>query len=1000
MQKYHLRNNFIGWALFLVAAIVYLLTAEPSASWWDCGEYIATTYKLQVGHPPGAPTFQLIGRLFSFFAGGDVTKVAYMVNASSAISSAFTILFLFWSITLLAKKLVSRSGEMTATKMWGVFASGAIGALAYAFSDTFWFSAVEGEVYAMSSFFTAITFWAILKWEEQADQKHSVRWLILISFLIGLAIGVHLLNLLAIPAIVYVYYFKKYPKITKRGFLIAGAISIAILVGILYIIVPGIVVLVGGFEVFFVNSLSLPFNSGTLFFFLLLFACIVFGIVWSVKKNKQVLNASILALLFILIGYSTFFTLVIRSNANTPINNNTPKDAVAMRAYLGREQYGSTPLFYGPYYTAVNYKSTKEGYTKYVRGEDKYIEKSRSIEYVYDDKDCTVFPRMHSNRDERHIAHYKYWTGIKGNRKPTFSENLKFFFRYQVNFMYWRYFMWNFAGRQNDVQSQYFNDNGTRDYMHGNWISGIKFIDEMRLGPQGDLPDDLKNNNARNTFYFLPLILGLIGLIYHFKKSKKDTFVVFLLFFMTGLAIIIYLNQSPLQVRERDYAYAGSFYAFAIWIGLGVMGLTELLSKKLSYAKSLMIIFPITLLSVPVLMAQQGWDDHDRSNRTPARDFARNYLNSCENEAILITMADNDTFPLWFVQDVEGVRTDVRVMCYTLAGMHWHVEQMYNKIYESPKIEFTLPEEVYGIGWDFYAVQKNNQYIELKDFLEAVKKDTSILRKVGHNARLLPANKFKITLDKQNLVSKNIITEQTAQEIPDEIRWEITKNTITRSDLMLLDMIATSGFERPIHMINPYGIHDVFPVVNEYTQKIGDVYTLLPFKPEKKINTQRTYDNYIEPEWTWGNLNSPTVYVENPESMRQAGIQRYQFVLLAEELIKEGKTDEAKTILDLGLAYFPLDKIPMSATYSMYGPSLYAESYYQLGETEKAEELFLAIADYSRQYLRYYAQLKKKRARDVQEQDLEQYVRTWNYLGYIAKQYNLTKLKQELERPI
>ena len=442
MKRYHLLNNVIGLAVFLVAAIVFLLTAEPTTSWWDCGEYITTAYKLEVGHPPGAPTFQLIGRIFSLFAGGDVEKVAYMVNASSAISSALTILFLFWAITLLAKKIVIKAGEMTSAKMWTIFASGVVGALAYTFSDTFWFSAVEGEVYAMSSFFTAITFWAVLKWEEQAEQKHSLRWLILITFLIGLAIGVHLLNLLAIPAVVYVYYFKKYPKVTRKGVILAGILSIVLLAVILFVIIPGIVILAGGFEVFAVNSLSMPFNTGTIIFFLLLIAAIVFGIIWSKKKEKPVLNASILALLFLLIGYSTFFILVIRANANTPINENEPKDAVALRAYLGREQYGSTPLFYGQYYTA-RLADVKEGYTKYIKGTDektgksKYIPAAKTDKYIFDDENSTIFPRMYSSDSDRnHVEFYKLWTGIKGDRTPTFGENLKFFFRYQVNFMY------------------------------------------------------------------------------------------------------------------------------------------------------------------------------------------------------------------------------------------------------------------------------------------------------------------------------------------------------------------------------------------------------------------------------------------------------------------------------------------------------------------------------------------------------------------------------------
>ncbi|MDR0790822.1 MAG: DUF2723 domain-containing protein, partial [Bacteroidales bacterium] len=588
MKKYNLTNKLLGWGVFLVASVVFLLTAEPTASWWDCGEYIATTAKLEVGHPPGAPTFQIIGRIFAMFA-MDKTQIAYTVNAMSAISSGLTIMFLFWSITMLARKFIKKGEQMTTAQMIAIFGSGLVGSLAYAFSDTFWYSAVEGEVYAMSSFFTAVTFWAILKWESQADDKHNLRWLILIAFLIGTTIGVHLLNLLTIPAIVYVYYYKKF-KTTKKGLFWAGVLSVVIVGLVMYFIIPGIIKTASKFEIFFVNSMGMPFNSGTVVFFVLLIGLIVWGLLYSKKKQKPVFNTIVLSFAFFLIGYSTFATIIIRANSNTPINENAPQDAISLLSYFNRDQYGSSPLFYGNYYNAP-VTGTKKGSNKYIKdtANNQYIPVRQQGEYEFNNDYCTIFPRMYSKDSSRpHEAWYKLFTGINGDRKPTFGENLTYFFRYQVNHMYWRYFMWNFAGKQNDIQNYGLNyegnnpespSNGTKDVLHGNWITGIDFIDAMRLGPQSNMPPDLANNKAKNRLFCLPLLLGVAGLIFHIKRRKKDAFVVFLLFFMTGLAIVIYLNQPPTQPRERDYAYAGSFYAFAIWIGLGVYGLYEWLRK-------------------------------------------------------------------------------------------------------------------------------------------------------------------------------------------------------------------------------------------------------------------------------------------------------------------------------------------------------------------------------------------------------------------------------------
>ena len=989
MKKYHLTNNIIGWIIGIIACTVYIMTAEPTASWWDCGEYIATANKLQVGHPPGAPTFQLIGRLFSMFSSPE--NVAFAVNVMSAICSGLSIMFLFWTITLLGKKITGLKPEELSLKdgkVWAVFASGIVGSLAYCFSDTFWFSAVEGEVYAMSSFFTAVVFWAILKWEEQADQPHSLRWLIFIVFLIGVAIGVHLLNLLAIPAIVYVYYFKKWDRTTVKGFILAGIISVALLAVILFFIIPYVVNIAGWFEVAFVNGIGLPFNSGTIFFFVLLAALIVFGLWWSVKKAKPVLNAVILAFLFLLIGYSTFFVLVIRANSNTPLNENAPKDAVALRAYLGREQYGSTPLFSGQYFTAVPI-GIDEGYTKYIRGEKEYVPVAKAVEYEYDKENCGFFPRMYSNDEGRqHPLYYRYWSETPGNRKPNFVENMRYFFRYQCNFMYWRYFMWNFVGRQNDIQGHYFNSDGSRDYINGNWISGISFLDEIRLGPQKNLPDHLANNKARNTYYFLPLLLGICGLIYHFRKNRKDTFIVFLLFFMTGLAIVVYLNQPPQQPRERDYAYAASFYAFAIWIGLGVMAISDWLSKLLKNSKvAVAVTFLVTLFCVPVLMANQNWDDHDRSKKYAAKDFADNYLKNLKPNSVIISFGDNDTFPLWYTQEVEGTRSDVRILNYTLAGMYWYVEQLFNKIYDSDALPFTLSKDFYRMGHDNAILRANGaEYIEVSELFRVMNENKDRFYQVsqmGDEILVIPTKRFKITLDKPALVAQGVITQEVADVIPNEICWEIKKDQLYRHELMMLDILGTNKFMRNIYLMNPSYIKSVFPMASEYTIQDGLVHRLLPHPNFiSKTDIDATYNYYVkgtgDGELKWGNMADPSVYVD-PVSLNMGVVQRQTWVLFAQELIEKGEVEKAKKILALGDKYFPKENFPHDRFCTFF-----IDVYNKIGDHDKAIEYFDDIYEYYMQDFKYYTQFKGKKASGVRG-ELEGSVQMLYVLSDIAR---------------
>lgn len=1018
MKKYHLMNNIIGWIVCIVACTVYILTAEATASWWDCGEYIATAMKLQVGHPPGAPSFQLIGRMFSMFSSPE--NAAHAVNVMSAVCSGCTILFLFWGITLLGKHLLPdpKNPDIKDWRTWGVFAAGIVGALAYTFSDTFWFSAVEGEVYAMSSFFTAVVFWAILKWEEQADDPHSLRWLVLVCLLVGIAIGVHLLNLLTVPAIVYVVYFRKWSKTTLKGFVLSGVLSVVLLGLILWGIIPGIVNVDSAFDVFFVNTLGLPFNSGTIFFFVVLIAAIVWGLWFTSprKRNKPIANAAILGFLMLVVGYSTFFVLVIRANTNTPLNENAPKDAVAMRAYLGREQYGDTPLFYGQYYTAGDPVDAERGYTKYVRGKDangkdRYVAASYQQKFVYREAHCGPFPRMYSNDQERrHPQFYEYWAGkCRGDQKPSSAQNLKYFNGYQMGWMYWRYFMWNFAGRQNDIQGHYFNDDGTRDYFNGNWICGIKAIDEARLGPQDNLPDHAANNKARNVYYLLPFLLGLLGLVYHWNKNRKDAFIVFIMFFMTGIAIGIYLNMPPRQPRERDYAFVGSFSFFAIWIGLGVMALadwlTKLVKKEKLYKVIMPVVFVLCMAGVPCLMASQNWDDHDRSQKYAARDFAENYLGSVAENGILITFGDNDTFPLWYAQEVEGFRTDVRILNYTLSGMHWYVEQLYNKLYDSDPVAFTLPKEYYGLGQDVIFLQdRTDDFFEVSDVLKLLRDYPEQFTQYdnrGESVIVLPTTHFKITLDIPSLVSKGIIPAAIADQVSPVIQWQIGKNTLYRHELMILDILGTNKFEREINIMNPGYIQRVFGPVRDYCVQSGMNYKLLPYPAQQGQSAyfdvrdnHFTLQSFTEDSYTyflegykdkdgvrhplrWGNLNAD-IYVD-PVSQNMAVVQRQTYAVAARELFYKGDTARARRMMELSEEFFP----EKNFAYDKYSTML-IDLYYDLFGKEKATAIWDAIFKYYSQDYTYYSQYRRTSKSNGAAGQLHESVQILYTLGRIA----------------
>ncbi len=950
MNSYKKINNILGWIVFAIASAVYIITSEPTMSFWDCGEYISTAFKLEVGHPPGAPLFQMIGRFFSLFAFGDVTLVARMVNTMSALSSGFTILFLFWTITLITKKIIVKSGEITRDNLWIIMGAGLVGSLAYTFTDSFWFSAVEGEVYAMSSFFTAIVVWAIFKWEEQSEEKHAYRYLILIAYLVGLSIGVHLLNLLAIPAITFVYYFKKYPNPTWKGVVVTLILSVLILAFVMYLIIPWILKLAGLFELFFVNSLRLPFNTGTIIYFALIIGFVIWGLIYTRKKSKPVWNTVILSFSFIVIGYSSFLMLVIRSNANPPIDENNPENAMYLLAYMNREQYGDWPLLTGQYYNAP-IVDREDGNPVYAKDDKsgKYIvtDKREKVIPVYDKRFTTIFPRMWDQTESRFAAEYIRWGNVKGvpvevningetetRNVPTFGENLTFFWNYQFVHMYYRYFMWNFAGRQNDIQ-------GMGNKLEGNWKSGIGFIDRMRLGP--DAPPSARTNKADNSFYFLPLLLGLIGIYFTIKKDKQSAWVIFLLFFMTGLAIVLYLNQHSPQPRERDYAYAGSFYAFAIWIGLAIPQLVDWIGKVLSKRIALVIAM-VAGVSVVTLMAQQGWDDHDRSGRYTALAIAENYLNSCAPNAILFTNGDNDTFPLWYAQEVEGVRTDVRVINLSLLNTEWFIDQMKRKAYLSDPVPFSLTKDKYRQGnhdvtYLFEDEALKNTYVDVKALFGIIAQDDSRLKmntsQVG-TIDYFPTKKFMVTYDSASLVASGAITPQMMNRL-DTIRWEYKGQAIEKANLMILDLLATNNWKRPVYFVSTTGA-DTYIGLDNYLHLEGLAYRLLPVKAVSsdqqtgQVNTDVMYDNVMN-RFKWGNMNKPGVYIDEANA-RMIMNMRGMFGRLADALILEGKMDSARRVVERcfeimpeSVAEFDLFTVPV------------IDAMYRLGETSKANDL-------------------------------------------------------------
>ena len=1052
MKQYKLVNNLMGWFAFLVAAITYCSTVEPTASFWDCPEFITTGYKLEVGHPPGAPFFMLVANLFSQFA-SDPTQVAYWVNIMNALMSAACILFLFWSITHLVKKLVCpNDNEMSLGKLITIMGSGLVGALAYTWSDTFWFSAVEGEVYAFSSLFTAVVFWLILKWENVANEPHSDRWLILIAYLTGLSIGVHLLNLLCIPAIVLVYYYKKNPNANLKGSLLALAGSAILVAVVLYGIVPGVVKVGGWFELLFVNCFGIPFNTGVIVYIVLLAAAIIWGVYesYTEKSRKRMnlsflitvamsgipfyghgagsvviglivlgalgaylfakldakwqisartLNTSLLCIMMIMVGYSSYALIVIRSTANTPMDQNSPEDIFTLGEYLGREQYGTRPLFYGQTYASKPalkevdggcVYDVAEGAPVYQRKEKASADEKDSYEVVRHKSDYKyaqnmLFPRMYS---EAHASAYEEWLGgIEGRtvpydqcgemlmiKIPTQWENIKFFFSYQVNFMYWRYFMWNFAGRQNDIQ-------GNGEIEHGNWITGIPFIDNMLVGNQEFLPSDLKNNKGHNVFFCLPLILGLIGLFWQAYKGEKGIqqfWVVFFLFFMTGLAIVLYLNQTPLQPRERDYAYAGSFYAFAIWIGMGVAGLAGWLEKKIG-EKPAAVLATVLGLFVPVQMVSQTWDDHDRSGRYVTSEFGQNYLNTLQEEGnpIVFTNGDNDTFPLWYNQEVEGNRTDVRVCNLSYLQTDWYIDQMKRDSYDSPAvpIEWSRLEYVQGHNEavairpemmktidEFY---KQNPTEAAKEFGENPYELKNILRhwvrepKLGQ--QIIPTDSVVIKLDKEAIKRSGMMIPSALNgEIPEYMSISLKgKRMLYKSELMMLEMLANTNWERPIYMAITVGQENHLNLGDNFMQE-GLAYRITPFNTTKldaRLDSEKMYDNLMH-KFKFGGIDKDDIYLDETV-LRMAQTHRRMFVQVASRLIKEGKNEKALKALDYCQQVIPSKNV--AHDYVMSSSKEMAEDYIALGEYAKAEAILDELGNKAVEYITWYMSLDDER---------------------------------------
>jgi hypothetical protein len=1022
-MKYNKTNNLFGWIAFVIASLTYILTLEPSASFWDCGEFIACIYRLQVAHQPGAPLFTMIGKVFSLLSFGNVTKVAYWTNMASALASGATIMFLFWTITALAKKiLIKKDDDLHLTNFILIMGAGLVGALAYAYSDTFWFSAVESEVYAQSSLCTAIVFWAILKWDAHADEPHADKWIIFIAYVMGLSIGIHLLNLLVIPAIALVIYFCKSKNVTTWGtiqaFILGCVIVAAVLWGIIQYTVKG----AAFSDLLFVNTLGFGFGSGAIVFFILVFATIIAGIVYTVKPSSPAIiiaavcfvlaltvSASIIGLViaiaiiafleyiikirekrfalnsflvctaFILFGYSSFVMIVIRAKAGTNLNNSDPQDAFALNSYLNRDQYGDTPLLYGPYFDSKAVDQTT-GANIYRRGKTRYEIAGKKFNMTYDRN--TIFPRMFSQKDP-HIAFYKSWGHLEDGQSPTFTDNLAFFFSWQINQMYTRYFLWNFVGRTNEMDGQ---TNG----IDGNWISGWNF--------SKPLPYAVTQSKSYNRLFFLPLILGLMGAFFHFRRNQKDAGVVGVLFFFTGIAILLYLNQDPLQPRERDYAYAGSFYAFAIWIGLSVLFIADLLSKKEKAINAAILSTVVCLAVGPILMANQEWNDHDRSTKLTPHDMAYNYLNSCAPNAILFTYGDNDTYPLWYIQEVENVRPDVRIVNLSLLGTDWYIQQMKTKMNTSAPLPLTMPDDKYKTGVRdviYYNDAKIPGSLELKDVFDFITSDNKQAKaqfQNGDEVNYLPTKNFKLTVNADEVIKNNVVAADKKDQITPVMEFTYPGNYVTKDNLALLDILAHNNWKRPIYFTTTVPNENMIGM-DRYMYNEGFAYHLLPLKPDTAMaplettNTLTMYNNVMN-KFKWGNMKTAD-YLDHESLTMFYPLIIHTYLNLAQNLAKEGHVDLAKNALHKYMEVMPAIIPVTEAAVRKYYLS---EVAYRVSENDIADKTVSQLDDYITNSLNYNYTLFKDGKTDLRNNDIQFALSLLNGLVGLTKQFNHTGL--------
>ncbi|MBB6238678.1 hypothetical protein HDC90_003320 [Pedobacter sp. AK013] len=981
-MNYSRINTIGGWLCFIVAALTYILTLDQSVSFWDCGEFISSAFRMEVVHQPGAPIVSMIQKLFSTLAFGDKTKVAYFINISSALASAGTILFLFWTITALAKKTVIKKGEeITKQKIIGIMGAGLVGALAYAFSDSFWFSAVEAEVYAMSSLCTAIVFWGILKWESQADEPKSDRWLLFVAYMMGISIGVHILNLLTIPALIFVYYFKKNPSPSWQSVLKVFFVSIAVLAAVQFGIIQYVISFAASFDYFFVNTIGLGFGTGILFFAVLVIGSLVYGIRYSILKNKRILNLAMLFTVLLLFGYSSFALLIIRAQAKPNLNNYNVDNVYSFSRYVGRDQYGDRPLLYGE-----NYNSEKIGVEetgKIIRkGDKKYEPAGTKSAYIFADK--TLLPRMYSDKPE-HINFYKSYMGFNDEHKPTLIDNLNYMFSFQTGQMYMRYFMWNFVGRQDNEDGQF----GGKD---GNWLSGVKPLDAIRLGSQKNLPPSIVENKAYNRFFFLPLIIGLIGAIWHFKRNQKDAGIIGLLFVFTGVAIVVYLNSVPVEPRERDYAYVGSFYAFAIWIGLGVFGLKDWVFQKLTPQRASIFATVIALFGAPIIMANQGWDDHDRSDSHVARDMSVNYLKSCAPNAILFTYGDNDTFPVWYAQEVENIRPDVRVVNLSLFTADWYIDGMRKKQNESAPLPITLKHEQYVEGTRdimYYQDYKIAQHIELKEILDVLLSDhdeDKVTMTDGSKYNVLPTKNLKLAVSPQQVLDTGTVPKEDAGKIASSMEWTYNSNFVTKGTLALFDILTHNNWERPIYFSGAMP-NEQYIGLNKYLYSEGLNKRLLPLKPDTaitqdfdRVNLKPMYNNLMN-VYGFGNIKNANHL--DRQSADDVTMFSNMFNGLLTGLINEGKITESKKVANKYFEVIPAKFYSMRQVMSTY---YLTENLYRLNDLNRANAMIKKTADYIGKELTHLADVSESKNQLSSEQDIR------FYLGYLGQMVKLTEV--------